>query len=376
MKRLFSMSIISVILAGFISSGFGYHYPIVYMVHPTYPSCLPTIQEGVDACDPWDIVLVYPGTYYETVEINTPHIRIYAAIQGDRPVIDAGGAEKAITITGGDVTVKGMEIINAETGIFLGGSYVEGRVIDGCKIHSPGTIKRYGINVDFECHNDTIRHCDIDGYYDGIRIWDGTYNILVDSCRIYNSLEYGIYNSGQPAFDEENANHFTRCEIDGAQSGVHNRKYYADNQATFTMQNSEIRNTSEHGVSCSVREFMGANTGADAYLTGISFEKCATAGIYGYGHCSWNEGACYVYVSYSNCTFEDCGVNTLEDPHSQESNVTIEESDRAPVWAVGETYAIGDRVDYEGVIYVCIQAHTVYAPNWTPPNTPALWELE
>lgn len=63
-----------------------------------------------------------------------------------------------------------------------------------------------------------------------------------------------------------------------------------------------------------------------------------------------------------------------DDP--DDDNVTIEESSRAPGWAVGDTYAVGDRVDYEGVIYVCIQAHTVYAPNWTPPNTPALWELE
>ncbi|WP_421842638.1 lytic polysaccharide monooxygenase [Mycobacterium sp.] len=44
-------------------------------------------------------------------------------------------------------------------------------------------------------------------------------------------------------------------------------------------------------------------------------------------------------------------------------------------WALGATYAIGDRVTYKGRTYECRQAHTVHAPNWTPPNTPALWKL-
>ncbi|WP_421840529.1 lytic polysaccharide monooxygenase [Mycobacterium sp.] len=44
-------------------------------------------------------------------------------------------------------------------------------------------------------------------------------------------------------------------------------------------------------------------------------------------------------------------------------------------WAVGATYAIGDRVRYQGRTYQCLQAHTVHASNWTPPNTPALWKM-
>ena len=44
-------------------------------------------------------------------------------------------------------------------------------------------------------------------------------------------------------------------------------------------------------------------------------------------------------------------------------------------WAVGATYAIGDRVRYQGRTYQCLQAHTVHASNWTPPNTPALWKV-
>ncbi|GHC74951.1 M20/M25/M40 family metallo-hydrolase [Streptomyces flavofungini] len=42
-------------------------------------------------------------------------------------------------------------------------------------------------------------------------------------------------------------------------------------------------------------------------------------------------------------------------------------------WKLGETYAAGDVVTYEGVRYRCIQGHTAY-PGWEPPNVPALWE--
>ncbi|MCQ6554836.1 M20/M25/M40 family metallo-hydrolase [Streptomyces sp. C10-9-1] len=42
-------------------------------------------------------------------------------------------------------------------------------------------------------------------------------------------------------------------------------------------------------------------------------------------------------------------------------------------WRLGETYAAGDVVTYEGVRYRCIQGHTAY-PGWDPPNVPALWQ--
>ncbi|SUA74117.1 GlcNAc-binding protein A precursor [Nocardia otitidiscaviarum] len=46
----------------------------------------------------------------------------------------------------------------------------------------------------------------------------------------------------------------------------------------------------------------------------------------------------------------------------------------AEPWRQGATYRIGDVVSYNGIHYSCRQAHTVHDPNWTPPNTPALWQ--
>lgn len=43
-----------------------------------------------------------------------------------------------------------------------------------------------------------------------------------------------------------------------------------------------------------------------------------------------------------------------------------------PAWAVGKAYVVSDRVQYDGKLYKCVQAHTGQA-DWTPDAAPALW---
>jgi chitodextrinase len=45
-----------------------------------------------------------------------------------------------------------------------------------------------------------------------------------------------------------------------------------------------------------------------------------------------------------------------------------------PAWEVGKAYAINDRVQYNGTLYKCIQAHTSQS-DWAPSATPALWKV-
>ena len=42
-----------------------------------------------------------------------------------------------------------------------------------------------------------------------------------------------------------------------------------------------------------------------------------------------------------------------------------------PPWKL-IAYSVGDRVQYNGTLYKCVQAHTSQA-DWTPDATPALW---
>ena len=43
-----------------------------------------------------------------------------------------------------------------------------------------------------------------------------------------------------------------------------------------------------------------------------------------------------------------------------------------PMWKVDTEYAVGDRVQYEGKLYKCIQNHTSQA-DWTPDTAVSLW---
>lgn len=44
-----------------------------------------------------------------------------------------------------------------------------------------------------------------------------------------------------------------------------------------------------------------------------------------------------------------------------------------PAWTAGKVYAVNDRVQYNGTLYKCIQAHTSQS-DWIPDATPALWK--
>ena len=62
----------------------------------------------------------------------------------------------------------------------------------------------------------------------------------------------------------------------------------------------------------------------------------------------------------------DVAISYLDD--EQAESVT----DLFPAWASGIAYAVGDRRQYDGLLYRCVQAHTSQ-DDWTPPAVPALW---
>lgn len=45
-----------------------------------------------------------------------------------------------------------------------------------------------------------------------------------------------------------------------------------------------------------------------------------------------------------------------------------------PLWKTDTSYAIGDRIRYEDILYKCVQSHTSQA-DWTPDITKALWTV-
>jgi hypothetical protein len=50
------------------------------------------------------------------------------------------------------------------------------------------------------------------------------------------------------------------------------------------------------------------------------------------------------------------------------------ENRNTPVWTIGESYSLGQRVAFRSNVYECIQAHTAHVENWTPDLVPSLWK--
>lgn len=62
----------------------------------------------------------------------------------------------------------------------------------------------------------------------------------------------------------------------------------------------------------------------------------------------------------------DTATNYLNDEQAE----TVTEL--FPEWGVGIKYTVGDRRQYDSLLYRCVQAHTSQ-DDWTPPAVPALW---
>lgn len=64
----------------------------------------------------------------------------------------------------------------------------------------------------------------------------------------------------------------------------------------------------------------------------------------------------------------------VQGSESLPDDVALEVPELFPMWQPDHAYAVGDRLQYEHILYKVRQAHTSLA-NWTPDLTPALYEV-
>lgn len=55
-----------------------------------------------------------------------------------------------------------------------------------------------------------------------------------------------------------------------------------------------------------------------------------------------------------------------------EDTEALEAPELFPAWSGEAVYELGQRVRYEGVLYRCLQGHTAQ-PGWDPVSAPSLW---
>jgi plastocyanin len=76
------------------------------------PTDYPTIQSGVDAADPGDLVLVEPGVYREAVSVTTPYITIRGTDRNDVILDGEFTRENGIAVTADGVAIENMTARN------------------------------------------------------------------------------------------------------------------------------------------------------------------------------------------------------------------------------------------------------------------------
>jgi len=177
----------------------------------TIPDAYPTIQAGVSAANPGDIVYVRKGVYIENVSISKS-----LTLQGEdrqKTVINGGGSGSVIHITASDVLVDGFTVTNGELGveitsglpihhITLKDLVVTSNTRNGIESHKSGGFhliedciisenRDYGLNV-HQFSRSVIRNCEVFGNNTGLRPAWG-WHILVEGNKLFQNRGSGIY---------------------------------------------------------------------------------------------------------------------------------------------------------------------------------------
>jgi hypothetical protein len=133
------------------------------------PTDAPTIQIAIEDSQPFDTIIVAPGSYFEAIGFGGKVITVQSANPNDpnvvaATIINAGGLGSVVTFSGGEDQVN--------------------TILDGFTI-TGGTI-----GIDAHSSRAVIRHCIIrDNSSDGINQADGA----VEDCQILNNNGGGLF---------------------------------------------------------------------------------------------------------------------------------------------------------------------------------------
>jgi len=96
------------------------------------PGDFATIQEAVDSADPGSLILIAPGTYNESVSVETPDLTIRGEDR-NTVILDGGDElENGIQAFSNGTTVENLTVHNYRgNGVLFSGSYGDDRVLDG-----------------------------------------------------------------------------------------------------------------------------------------------------------------------------------------------------------------------------------------------------
>jgi nitrous oxidase accessory protein NosD len=195
------------------------------------PGDYPTIQGGIDAAQPGDTVYVQSGTYHEHISVEGG---IYVIGESrTNTIIDADGAEVAVTMTSGDATFSRFTVMDCGVGIFVFSSF---NTIADCRVSgagsgffigmpTPGSDLLCGIGADIlesgagriMCDHNTVKDNHIENNDIGIE-FEG-YADVVEQNDIHGNMirggTYGVYDRSTIA------NNYTENLISANDTGMY-----------------------------------------------------------------------------------------------------------------------------------------------------------
>lgn len=166
-----------------------------------------SIQAAVDRAQAGDRVLVEPGVYKETVQVDRAGITLSGNIvQGERPVLEGDGElADAVQVGGDDFTIEGFEIRN-----FVGNGVVANKaknvVFRDLVIDNAGLYGVYPV----ECEGVLVENCVVSRIADaGIYVGQSR-DIIVQNNEVYNNVAgIEIENSVNALVANNSAHHNT-----------------------------------------------------------------------------------------------------------------------------------------------------------------------
>jgi len=187
-----------------------------------------TIQDAQDNANNRDIIRVYNGTYYETIDVNVSISIVGNSSEECR--VEANGTGNIIEVASTDwVTVSGLWLNNSgpsALGLYFSSSS-NCTAVNVTVTNCPIGIRGRGSDILFEyCNssgstfafdlfladNSTARYCDMSGGGTGIRLWRSPYNMIY----------------GNRIFDVTNGIHLD--EVVTAQCRVHDNEIWGSSE--------------------------------------------------------------------------------------------------------------------------------------------------